>query len=51
VDLLPQVGAEDLDEGDLKRGDLAVHKDARQVQLHLLFVGVVVGWLCGVLVV
>lgn len=35
MDLLPQVGAEDLDEGDLERGDLAVHEDARQVQLHL----------------
>lgn len=35
VHLLPQVGPEDLDEGDLQRGDLAVHEDARQVQLHL----------------
>lgn len=35
VDLLPQVSAEDLDEGDLERRDLAVHEDARQVQLHL----------------
>ena len=26
---------EDLDEGDLQRGDLAVHEDACQVQLHL----------------
>jgi len=35
VDLLPQMRAEDLDVGDLERGDLAVHEDARQVQLHL----------------
>ena len=34
VDLLPQVRAEDLDERNLERGDLAVHEDARQVQLH-----------------
>ena len=27
--------AEDLDQTDLQRGDLAVHEDARQVQLHL----------------
>ncbi len=26
---------EDLDEGDLQRGDFAVHEDARPVQLHL----------------
>ena len=26
---------EDLDEGDLQRGDFAVHEDAREVQLHL----------------
>ena len=35
VDLLPQVRTEDLNEADLERGDLAVHEDARQVQLHL----------------
>ena len=35
VDLLPQMGAEDLDEGDLERRDFAVHEDARQVQLDL----------------
>ena len=35
VDLLPQVSAEDLDEGDLQCGDLAVHEDARQVELYL----------------
>jgi len=35
VDLLPQVGAEDLDERDLERGDLAVHEDAGQVELDL----------------
>ena len=35
VDLLPQVSSEDLDERDLQRGDLAVHEDTGQVQLHL----------------
>mmetsp|Transcript_98960 Transcript_98960/g.262867 ORF Transcript_98960/g.262867 Transcript_98960/m.262867 type:complete len:658 (-) Transcript_98960:4864-6837(-) len=35
VDLLPQVGSEDLDQRDLERGDLAVHEDAGEVQLHL----------------
>lgn len=35
MDLLPQVGPEDLDEGDLEGGDLAMHEDASQVQLHL----------------
>jgi hypothetical protein len=29
------VGAEDLNEGDLEGGDLAVHEDAGEVQLHL----------------
>ena len=33
--LLPQVRAEDLDERDLERRDLAVHEDAGQVELHL----------------
>lgn len=47
VNLLPQVSAEDLNQGDLQRGDLAVHEDARQVQLHLeayVDVGSVDGW-------
>ena len=35
VDLLPQVSPEDLDEGDLQSGDLAVHEDASQIKLHL----------------
>lgn len=35
MDLLPQVSAEDLDERDLQRGDLAMHEDPGQVQLHL----------------
>ena len=35
VDLLPQMRTEDLDETDLQRRDLAVHEDARQIQLHL----------------
>jgi len=32
---LPQVSTEDLDQGDLQCGDLAVHEDSRQIQLHL----------------
>lgn len=46
MNLLPQVGAEDLDQRDLERGDLAVHEDPRQVQLHLephVYVGAVDG--------
>lgn len=35
MNLLPQVSPEDLNEGDLQRGDLAVHKDSRQVKLYL----------------
>lgn len=35
MDLLPQVGAEYLDQGDLQGWDLAVHENARQIQLHL----------------
>ena len=35
VHLLPQVSPEDLDEGDLERGNLAMHKNACQIQLHL----------------
>jgi len=35
VHLLPQMGPEYLDEGDLERGDLAVHEDACEVELHL----------------
>ena len=35
VDLLPEMRAEDLDEGDLERGNLAVHEDAGEVELHL----------------
>lgn len=35
MDLLPQVSSEDLDERDLQCGDLAMHKDTCQVQLHL----------------
>lgn len=33
--LLPQVSPEDLDEGDLEGGNLAMHEDACQIQLHL----------------
>src|SRR5690606_25920932 len=35
VDLLPQMCTEDLDEGDLQRGNLAVQEDTGQIQLHL----------------
>jgi hypothetical protein len=35
VYLLPEVRAEDLDERDLERRQLAVHEDAREVELHL----------------
>lgn len=35
VDLLPQVSSENLDEGNLQRGDFAVHEDPCQIQLHL----------------
>mmetsp|Transcript_62206 Transcript_62206/g.196851 ORF Transcript_62206/g.196851 Transcript_62206/m.196851 type:complete len:1067 (-) Transcript_62206:4174-7374(-) len=35
VHLLPEMRSHDLDQGDLERGDLAVHEDARQVQLDL----------------
>lgn len=35
MNLLPQVSPEDLNEGDLQRGDLAMHEDSRQVKLHL----------------
>jgi hypothetical protein len=35
VDFLPQMGAENLDEGDLQGWDLAVHEDSGQVKLHL----------------
>lgn len=35
VHFLPEVSSENLDERDLQSRDLAVHEDARQVQLHL----------------
>lgn len=35
VDLLPQVSSENLNERNLQCGDLAVHKNACQIQLHL----------------
>lgn len=35
MNLLPQVSSEDLNEGDLQCGNLAVHENARQVELHL----------------
>ena len=35
VDLLPQMGTEDLNERNLESGDLAVHENACQIQLHL----------------
>lgn len=47
VDLLPQMGSEDLNQTDLQRGDLAVHEYSRQIQLDLeadVDVGTVDGW-------
>ena len=35
VNLLPQMGSEDLDERDLQRRDLTVHEDPGQIELHL----------------
>ena len=35
VDLLPQMGTEDLDEGDLESGNLAVQENAGQIELDL----------------
>lgn len=35
MDLLPQVSSEYLNERDLQCGDLAMHEDSCQVQLHL----------------
>ena len=35
VDLLPQVRAEDLNQRNFESGNLAVHEDARQVELDL----------------
>jgi hypothetical protein len=35
VNLLPQVGTENLNQGDLESGNLAVHEDTGQVKLHL----------------
>ena len=47
IDLLPQVSSEYLDERDLQCGDLAVHEDSCQVQLHLeahIDIGSIDGW-------
>lgn len=38
VDLLPQVRAHDLDEGDLERGDFACHKQTRASARHLALI-------------
>ena len=35
VNLLPQMGTKDLNQGDLQRGNLAVHEYASQIELHL----------------
>lgn len=35
MNLLPQVSPEDLNQGDLQCGDLAVHEDSSQIKLHL----------------
>lgn len=47
VDLLPQMGPEDLDQRDLKRRNLTMHENSSQIQLHLeadINVGAVDGW-------
>jgi hypothetical protein len=33
--LLPKMGPENLDQGDLERRNLAVEEDASQIELHL----------------
>ena len=35
VNFLPKMGSEDLDKRYLERGNLAVHENTRQIQLHL----------------
>jgi hypothetical protein len=35
MDLLPQMGTEDLDERDLQRRNLSVHEDTSQIELNL----------------
>ena len=35
MDLLPQMGSEDLDQGDLESRNLAVQEDTSEIQLHL----------------
>ena len=45
--LLPQVSTEDLNQTDLKGGDLAMHKDTSQIKLDLetdIYVGTVDSW-------
>ena len=47
VNLLPQMGSENLNERDLERGDLSVQEDTRKIQLDLetdIDVGAVDGW-------
>mmetsp|Transcript_2955 Transcript_2955/g.8790 ORF Transcript_2955/g.8790 Transcript_2955/m.8790 type:complete len:598 (+) Transcript_2955:730-2523(+) len=47
VDLLPEMGPEDLDERDLERRDLSVHEDTGEIQLDLethIHVRPVDGW-------
>lgn len=35
MDFLPQVSSENLNEGDLQCGDLAMHENPSQIKLHL----------------
>lgn len=35
MNLLPQMGSEDLDQGNLEGRDLSVHENTRKIQLHL----------------
>ena len=45
--LLPQVSTEDLNQTDLKGGDLAMHKDTSQIKLDLetdIYIGTVDSW-------
>ena len=35
MDFLPKMATEDLDQADLQGGDLAMHENTSQIQLHL----------------
>ena len=47
VDLLPQMGTEDLDQTDFQCRNLAMHEDASQIELYLetnIYVGAIDSW-------